>query len=640
MALVRKKYLTARLSPLALGGVRAHVMRARWLVLGLVLGAITIWALLTGFLNQHEIRGMLTLNDICFHGTSRFEGCLNNATLIPTFNGTVTAGNASCAPETTYDADGLFLNWTCIPIPPPTTVVQLNGSVIGPSNNNTLACTTVTAGTYGGADLVSLQVGCDGRIVNISNGGVALTATTQFNGDVTGVFNNLSLVTIPGLPANWSVGSSSCIPFLEGDNKGRIHYQACINLSVTALPNGTVFLSTPHETTIMNNGSAITFGTVQPIDVTSTPTFAGITINGAGEFNANGAPLAGLTLPTSAPVLLTGRAATSGVFGDYLFTPVLAFYNGANTPPTRVDQCRNVDDCLTMFDGYTSQVPFPTAFDWLGSTPGFTPYAIWKNSNALNFLAFTQPGSPSAQVTPIPMLAMTPAASAFLVPVTMAGTLIVSGATTLQSTLDVTSTLTAHGNAVVDGVLSLPNTPLYAIYGGTGSGATLAGNNVMISQAGANGGKIVEAPLLTQSIFQSATVSWTGGTHSISIVGLRMHRVSRLFVMLIHLTVNFGVVSLTIQGLGFPFNPSSSSTVNAPAGTIPTAFRPASQSCYFTYGTRGGLSSDVLLYFCVVPNGALAWGFVDSAGFNQLSAFLSGTIWSISPTVATYIANA
>lgn len=436
-------------------------MRARWLVLGLVLGAITIWALLTGFLNQHEIRGMLTLNDICFHGTSRFEGCLNNATLIPTFNGTVTAGNASCAPETTYDADGLFLNWTCIPIPPPTTVVQLNGSVIGPSNNNTLACTTVTAGTYGGADLVSLQVGCDGRIVNISNGGVALTATTQFNGDVTGVFNNLSLTTIPGLPANWSVGSSSCIPFLEGDNKGRIHYQACINLSVTALPNGTVFLSTPHETTIMNNGSAITFGTVQPIDVTSTPTFAGITINGAGEFNANGAPLAGLTLPTSAPVLLTGRAATSGVFGDYLFTPVLAFYNGANTPPTRVDQCRNVDDCLTMFDGYTSQVPFPTAFDWLGSTPGFTPYAIWKNSNALNFLAFTQPGSPSAQVTPISLLTLTPAAAAFMIPVTMTGTLIVSGAVTAQSTMDVTGTLTAHGNALIDGTQEVVGTATF-----------------------------------------------------------------------------------------------------------------------------------------------------------------------------------
>jgi hypothetical protein len=423
-------------------------MRARWLIIGLVAGAITIWALLVGFINQHQIRGMLTLDEICFHGTSRFEGCLNNATLIPLFNGTVTAGNATCAPLTTYDSDGLFLNWTCIPVPPPTTIVQLNGSVIGPSDNNTLACINVTAGTYGGADLVSLTIGCDGRVTQISNGGVALTSTTQFNGDVTGPFNNLSLVAIPGLPSNWTVGSSSCIPFLEGDGKGRITYQTCINLTVASLANGTLILATPHETTVMTNGTTITVGTVQPIDVTSTPTFAGITINGAAQFNANGAPPVISLSPTVEPIELTGRAATSGVFGDYLFTPALVWYPGVSYP-SRTDQSRNYDDSLIAFDVTTSQELTPSVqFTWLGSATSVTPYAIWKNSNALNFLSFTQPGSAGAQVTPSTMLTMTPAAAAFMIPVTMASTLIVSGATTLQSTLDVTGVLTSHGALV------------------------------------------------------------------------------------------------------------------------------------------------------------------------------------------------
>lgn len=583
-------------------------MRARWIVVSVLLFFVFLWAIIPAFLNAHTLRGQLTRNDICFGVGSDFVGCLDNATLIPLFNGSVTAGNGTCFPELTFDVDGRFRNFTCVEPP----VLVLNGSVIGPFNNNTLACTTVPTGTFGGVDLVSITIGCDGRVTNISNGGQALTENTTLNGDVTGLFSNNSLVTIPGLPANWSVGSSSCIPFLEGDNKGRITYETCINFTITDFTNGTVIQSTPHQTTVMTNGSVITIGTVQDIDTVSSPTFAGITINGRPTFNI-GSPTPSITFtPTADTFIITGAAGISGTPVSAEFTPADAWYAGAGYP-ARIDQCRNAGDCVIMFDGSTSQlVAPPFTFNYIGSTPGVTPYAIQTAGNALEFLSFTQPGSPGDVVTPSVMMAMTPAATVINTPVQA------------TSTLQVTGKITGLADAEVDGVLSLPNTPLYVNYGGTGSGASLTGGNIMVSVAGAHGGSIVESFAAPTNFANAVTISYPGGSHAATLFGFK----------------NFGIVTLVWSGLGFSFNPSTDGGASVPAGSIPVGYRPSLEYIFFTAGSRGGVAGAVELYFAVNPDGSASWGFVDAATFNELRGFLGGTVWSILSTTATYVQGA
>jgi hypothetical protein len=340
-----------------------------------------------------------------------------------------------------------------------------------------------------------VTVGCDGRVYNISNGPVVLTVNTTFGGVVTGPYNNLQFVNITGLPSNWSVGSQTCIPTIDGNGQGFVTGFACNNFTITSFTNETTIVNVPHETTVMINGSVITIGTVQPIDVTSTPTFAGITITnsggykgagfqvlGGGEFDGNGGSSAwipsqvvgatGYTAgfyPSITPLIISGLPTT----GSYFPTanenvPTIVFSPGTARTTLTLSSLGAGNSYISwdMVQGVVQTGSLTYGPAWVTTTTGVVGYAFYSVGNEL-ILDVGTPGSVdqavSALTTPfiaspsgIAMTGVT-ASSLTVTGSTLIDTnLVVEGTTTLDGNVGMGANLAVDFDATVYGTLTLP----------------------------------------------------------------------------------------------------------------------------------------------------------------------------------------
>jgi hypothetical protein len=141
----------------------------------------------------------------------------------------------------------------------------ISGPICTPELNNITTAFNCTGGTT----LCQVGVDAHGLTVLIQDGPTCLANTTDFDGDVTGLWNALTLVNSGAAPGCYGNATNSSITFPElcVDIKGRV---TSITTQTFAfiLTNGTFgLLSTPNQTTVTDlGGNVFQLGTIQNND--------------------------------------------------------------------------------------------------------------------------------------------------------------------------------------------------------------------------------------------------------------------------------------------------------------------------------------------------------------------------------------
>ena len=447
------------------------------------------------------------MDTICFGPQSEFVGCLNNATIGDIYPAPLTVGNTTCYGAFTVTRNGTIVVNECVPLGNVTSL-PLGGVLAGTTANASFVCTGTSIGDFGYPNTVNINVGCDGRIYNISNGPAALTVNTTFGGVVVGPYNNLQFANISGLPSNWTVGSQvglppplscfssmrqTCIPTIDGNGQGFVTGFACNNFTITGLTNSTVIVNVPHETTVMTNGSVITIGTVQPIDVTSSPTFAtlklnnynvlspgitGFQVTGGAEFDGGGgttpwtfsSPAGGTNFadglyPAIQPVIIAGTAST-GTYGPFANqnVPTIVF-SPSSTRTTLTLSSLNPGNSYMAFDmaygviatGFATWAPA-----WLTTTPGVVGYAWYATGNTLQLVVGTPASLDEAMATSVQFTASPSGITVGTFTVgnnlLVDGGALVDGGFSANSAI-VSTDLTVGENTLLEGTVTLSSFP-------------------------------------------------------------------------------------------------------------------------------------------------------------------------------------
>lgn len=420
-----------------------------------------------------------------------------------------------------------------------------------------------TAGTFGGPGIFwTFTRDAQGRNTFAQNSAdIGLTFGTSFSGDVTGSNATLFLKS-RGLGANYTIGSSNCIPILSFTDGGVLSQPgACASFVISELGNGTIIMGDPSGIVVTDLGNGtIIISPIQPITTTATPTFAGLTLN-----NGNLRYIVPSTLPPGSynsqvlnGIYLSGLDVTGGPFGDAvntIYTPAIQWYNGIDTYPHMGAQSRNSDDAGLYWDMAPSTVfsatPFAHfEFAWTGSVAGVNGMALWKSGNTLNVVAGAAPGAPGN---------------------------IVGTATIVQFGL-------SNVNVLVPLTLA---TPLYVTSGGTGSATAMTGNKFIVGVAGANGGSMVEDP---NGAFNSGAmaVSRVSDSANVSIAQYVYQRIGHTASV----TINILTLStLALDQLRIAnFLPAGL----LPSGTVQVTFSGTSSGnnlmCYASMATNGDIT--------------------------------------------------
>ncbi len=226
-----------------------------------------------------------------------------------------------------------------------------------------------------------------------------------------------------------------------------------------------------------------------------------------------------------------------------------------------------------------------------GNFPGISGYALWKTGNALTIVEGNQPVSSGAVVADTTLISIT------------------------GTTVTIAPNVIAQANMEVDGVLSLPNTPLYVNYGGIGTGVNLAGGKVMMSVAGAHGGQIVEGSF-------TAPVSGT--------VSLTFSAPGAAFINSMFYSGFNNVLTVTVAPSA-PFTLSAQARPTTAGGQLPVGYNPVYETCGFGWGTRSDVAHEIAIVMCVSTLGAFTYSYLDASTSNQLQGLIGGTgiAWSM-----------
>jgi len=400
--------------------------------------------------------------------------------------------------------------------------------------------------------------------------------------------------------------SSGQIPTITWDQFGRVTMGSCTGGVPVVAGNGTiVFENVAHETTLgvnVTNGTTyVTYGTVQPIDVTSTPTFAGATINGASTFNLAAQTVAPPTLlgsPTAVPLRVTGFAAVPGAPVNTLLTPAIII-DAQNGYATMGMQSRNVDDSMLYWDMYPSLGACPgPCFAWFTSAASVTGAAWYKNLGTVSLLFGAQQGAGGIQTTVSPAVSFTDSSATMLVP------------TTVQSTFGVTSTTTLAAASATSLTLG---TPLGIGSGGTNSGTALGGSvNLMINNGA---GAIKEGTTAYLRYFVSGLTISCGG-----VLGLTM-------------TITFTRAGDTIAYLidvpgNIPFNPAAPCHAVTTVNGVPLGLMPNGNPrglCAPGHGSFNGNDATVTACITVLASNSVLVTYY----FGDFTTFLPGTNYEL-----------
>ena len=484
-----------------------------------------------------------------------------------------------------FDAEGRRENSTASTSPALFPGLTSSSTLVLSGNGTTFELPNITVPETLGGPGVFFHITKDaqGRVVLGANETVlGLTYTTVFGGaggDVTGSNATLFLRS-RGFGNNFTIGAPGCSLIMGLADGGVVTSVSQTCTAVTTFANNTILQGTACGITIADLGNnTFTFNTAQPLCVTAAPTFAGLTINNFLHFNG----VAGLNPPAySGPVAgamtFTGTAVVQDLaFGalNTVLTPAALWYTNNDAYPHMGGQCRNQDDCGFYWDMYptaaTVLVPSPHAeFVWAGTSVGVTGYALWKSSNALVILSGSAPGSQGATVSTSTLAAFGTAEA------------------DIFTDLRVFQNAFVSGNTQIQGVLTLPTTPLYVSSGGTGSGTTVgaSGHRMMISKAGTNGGQIVEST--TGSLRYDATFTVSCGTFS--------------RVITFYLVRQGDLISLRVlSGFGFANNNVAACFFSGVITGIPSGLDISQSHCTQTRGTINLL--DGTISACMTANG-------------------------------------
>lgn len=401
--------------------------------------------------------------------------------------------------------------------------------------------------------------------------------------------------------------SSGQIPTITWDQFGRVTMGTCTGGVPVVAGNGTiVFENVAHETTLdvnVTNGTTyVTYGTVQPIDVTSTPTFAGATVNGASTFNLAAQSVAPPTLlgsPTTVPLRITGFAAVPGAPVNTLLTPAWIL-DANNGYATMGGQSRNVDDSMLYWDMYPSLGACPApCFAWFTSAGSVTGAAWWKNLGTVSLLFGAQQGAGGIQTTVSPAVSFSSSSATMLVP------------TTVQSTFGVTSTTTLAATSATSLTLG---TPLGIASGGTNSGTALGGSvNLMINNGA---GAIKEGT--TAYLRHSATGLSVncGGV----LAGITME------VLFARAGDTISYVFIVTDNV--PFNPAAPCHAVTTVNVVPSGLMPSGDPKGLCGRGRGNLDgNDATVTACITPLGPNS--VLVTYYFGDFTTFLPGSTYEL-----------